>query len=221
MGLFFQVKPRIKEPTNTAPWRNRVLVHRSMTTRYWPSRSNGGHLGLAKEHTVLQGLGWEARIASENKLNTRLLASDKAAAHAAWLADISRNHACQLRHTPGAGPLPRALPVGTGGAFVPAYDTPPQPRRALPAAAAGGGIVAAPPASARRRHKPPPPSTQQRRPASATAQLGAAAAAAAAATAAAAAAARARECTQHVQRMSSGRYDEGVCIPTASARATL
>ena len=105
-------------------------VHHSMTTRYWPSRSNGGHLGLAKEHTVLQGLGWEARIASENKLNTRLLASDKAAAHAAWLADISRNHACQLRHTPGDGPLPRALPVGTGGAFVPAYDTPPQPRRA-------------------------------------------------------------------------------------------
>ena len=51
----------------------------SMTNRYWPSRSNGGHLGLAKDHTVLQGLGWEARIASETKLNTSLLASDKTA----------------------------------------------------------------------------------------------------------------------------------------------
>ena len=56
-----------------------------MTNRYWPSRSNGGHLGLAKDHTVLQGLGWEARIASETKLNTRLLASDKTA-----LAPVSK-----------------------------------------------------------------------------------------------------------------------------------
>ena len=77
-------------------------VSRGMPAHYWPSRTNGGHLGLAKEHTVLQGLGWEARIANENKLNTRLLASDKTAAHAAWLADISRNHACQLRYAPGA-----------------------------------------------------------------------------------------------------------------------
>ena len=113
-----------------------------MPAHYWPSRTNGGHLGLAKEHTVLQGLGWEARIANENKLNTRLLASDKTAAHAAWLADISRNHACQLRYAPGAGPLPRALPVGTGGAFVPVYDTPPRPRRPKSAAAAVGGRVA-------------------------------------------------------------------------------
>ena len=180
---------------------------RNMTT-YWPSRSKGGHLGLAKEHTVPQGLGWEARIASENKLNTHLLASDRTAEHAAWLADISRNHACQLRHTPGAGPLLRALPVGTGGRFVPAYDAPPRPRSA--AAAAGGGGVAAPPASARRRHQPPPPSTPPRCPASATVPLSAAAAAA-----------RARECTLHVQRMSSGRYDEGVYIPAAAARATL
>ena len=109
-----------------------------MPAHYWPSRTNGGHLGLAKEHTVLQGLGWEARIANENKLNTRLLASDKTAAHAAWLADISRNHACQLRYAPGAGPVPRALPVGTGGAFVPVYDTPPRPRRPKSAAASAG-----------------------------------------------------------------------------------
>ena len=184
-----------------------------MTTRYWPSRSNGGHLGLAKEHTVLQGLGWEARIASENKLNTRLLASDKTAAHAAWLADISRNHACQLRHAPGAGPVPRALPVGTGGRFVPAYDTPPPPLRARTAAAAGGGVVAVRPASARRSarrgQQPPRPSTQQRRPASATAPL-----------TAAAAAARARECTLHVQRISSGRYDDDVYIPMVRVRVS-
>ena len=180
-----------------------------MPARYWPSRTNGGHLGLAKEHTVLQGLGWEARIASENKLNTRLLASDKTAAHAAWLADISRNHACQLRHAPGAGPLPRALPVGTGGAFVPVYDTPPRPHRPKSAAAAVGGGVAARPASARRdRHRPPPASAPPRRPASATVPLSVAAAAA-----------RAKECTLHVKRMASARNDEGVYMLTAAARA--
>ena len=185
-----------------------------MPAHYWPSRTNGGHLGLAKEHTVLQGLGWEARIANENKLNTRLLASDKTAAHAAWLADISRNHACQLRYAPGAGPVPRALPVGTGGAFVPVYDTPPRPRRPKSAAAAvGGGVaaavgggVAARPASARRdRHRPPPVSGEVG-PAPATVPLSAAAKAA-----------RAEECKLHVERMASGRNDEGVYMPTADS----
>ena len=176
-----------------------------MPAHYWPSRTNGGHLGLAKEHTVLQGLGWEARIANENKLNTRLLASDKTAAHAAWLADISRNHACQLRYAPGAGPVPRALPVGTGGAFVPVYDTPPRPRRPKSAAAAVGGGVAARPASAGRcRHRPPPVSGEVG-PAPATVPLSAAAKAA-----------RAEECKLHVQRMASGRNDEGVYMPTDS-----
>ena len=179
-----------------------------MPAHYWPSRTNGGHLGLAKEHTVLQGLGWEAHIANENKLNTRLLASDKTDAHAAWLADISRNHACQLRYAPGADPLPRALSVGTGGAFVPVYDTPPRPRRPKSAAAAVGGGVAARPASARRdRHRPPPVSGEVG-PAPATVPLSAAAKAA-----------RAEECKLHVQRLASARNDEGVYMPTAAARA--
>ena len=104
------------------------------------------YLGLAKQHTALQGTAWAARASKEAEFNTRLLSAVKAADQLAWRAELA------ARCPPA--PVPHALPAGTGGmrhahglTSTPALQQ--QRRRPRSAATASGGFLALLPESAR------------------------------------------------------------------------
>jgi len=94
------------------------------------------YLGLAREHTTEQSKAWVTRTVKEAKCNTRLHSAVQAAAQTAWQADILL---ATKRHN---GPVPHALPAGTGGgAIVPARaPAEQQAARTRRAHTAGGGF---------------------------------------------------------------------------------